>query len=184
MNVIAEKIIETRRLKGLSQEELAEKSQLNLRTIQRIENNESAPRGKTLSLICETLQINLEELNRLKDNGRKTPVSVRLVNGLFLIALNMVLMGIIGFLTFDSEANLNSRFGAFLLSFFIPFFIVFLTLSMNGLERMFKFGIGFIIYFGAVMILHGFPVGFVSGLFPCFLIALTILYFGHQLKTI
>ncbi len=55
-------------------------------------------------------------------------------------------MLIIGFLTLDSNANINSRIGALLLSFFIPFFIVLLTQQMNGLERMLKFGTGFLFY--------------------------------------
>ncbi|MBZ9786684.1 helix-turn-helix domain-containing protein [Psychroflexus sp. CAK57W] len=46
--------------KRLSQEELAESAKVNLRTIQRIENDESEPRGKTLNLICGVLDINTE----------------------------------------------------------------------------------------------------------------------------
>ena len=52
MNKIGEKIKEARKKKGLSQEDLAESAKVNLRTIQRIENNENEPRGKTLNLIC------------------------------------------------------------------------------------------------------------------------------------
>ncbi|WP_439482718.1 helix-turn-helix domain-containing protein [Cyclobacterium plantarum] len=62
MSIIGKKISETRKSKGLTQEELAELSKVNLRTIQRIENNESEPRGKTLILICEVLDINIEDL--------------------------------------------------------------------------------------------------------------------------
>ncbi|AUC78326.1 XRE family transcriptional regulator [Nonlabens sp. MB-3u-79] len=62
MNSIGTKIKEIRLKKGLSQEELAEKSQMSLRTIQRIENNENEPRGKTMQLICESLGANIEEL--------------------------------------------------------------------------------------------------------------------------
>ena len=62
MNEIGKKIREIRKKKGLSQEELAESAKVNLRTIQRIENNESEPRGRTLNLICEVLAINAEEL--------------------------------------------------------------------------------------------------------------------------
>ncbi len=62
MNIIGKKISETRKSKGLTQEELAELSKVNLRTIQRIENNESEPRGKTLILICEVLDIDVEDL--------------------------------------------------------------------------------------------------------------------------
>lgn len=66
MSLIGRKINETRKSKGLTQEELAELSKVNLRTIQRIENNESEPRGKTLMLICEALDINLEDLIKSK----------------------------------------------------------------------------------------------------------------------
>lgn len=62
MNEIGKKIREIRKQKGLSQEELAESAKVNLRTIQRIENNESEPRGKTLNLICEVLAINAEDI--------------------------------------------------------------------------------------------------------------------------
>ena len=60
MNNIGEKIKIVRKKKGLSQEELADLATINLRTIQRIENNESEPRGKTLHLICGVLDLNAE----------------------------------------------------------------------------------------------------------------------------
>ena len=62
MNEIGKRIRDIRKKKGLSQEELAESAKVNLRTIQRIENNESEPRGKTLNLICDVLQINPEDI--------------------------------------------------------------------------------------------------------------------------
>jgi transcriptional regulator with XRE-family HTH domain len=69
MKEIGAKIKEVRKKKGLSQEELAQSSKVNLRTIQRIENNESEPRGKTLNLICEVLGINAEDI---LDYGKQT----------------------------------------------------------------------------------------------------------------
>lgn len=62
MNPVGTKIKEIRLKKGMSQEELASESQISLRTIQRIEKNENEPRGKTMQLICEALEINIEEL--------------------------------------------------------------------------------------------------------------------------
>ncbi len=62
MNNIGEKIREVRKKKGLSQEELAASAKVNLRTIQRIENNENEPRGKTLNLICNILDVNTEDI--------------------------------------------------------------------------------------------------------------------------
>ena len=57
MAEIGKKIKEIRLKKGLTQEELAEASKVNLRTIQRIENNETKPREKTLQLIFNALEI-------------------------------------------------------------------------------------------------------------------------------
>ena len=185
MNLIAQKIKEIRKLKGLTQEELAEQSQINLRTIQRIENSESEPRGKTLNLICDALQISIEELKPEKNSSQKNKVLTKIVNGFFLSLLNLVLMAITGFLTLDSNASPNSVFGGILLSFFIPVFIVFLTKRMNGMERMLKFGFGYFCYIVLIMLRFGFSTGFGIGiktmLFPCLLISLGTLYFGSGL---
>jgi len=62
MNEIGDKIKELRKNKGLSQEELAESAGVNLRTIQRIENNESEPRGYTLNQISKVLDIDVEQI--------------------------------------------------------------------------------------------------------------------------
>lgn len=184
MNIISKKISDARKFQGLTQEELADRSQINLRTIQRIENNESEPRGKTLHLICDVLQIDIKELLVDDNSQNRKNIGKRIANGLFLVALNFVLMGVVGYLTLDSAANINSRFGGFLLSFFLPFFIVMLTSKMDGLERMLKFGFGYIAYFILMMIMHDFFVGLQTGLFPCILISLTVLYFGSDLKKI
>jgi DNA-binding XRE family transcriptional regulator len=181
MNLIANKISETRKIKGLTQEELAELSQVNLRTIQRIENRESEPRGKTLNLICGALQIGVEDL--ISDNSPKrlSNIGTKIINGLFLVVLNMILMGIIGFLTLDSNSNMNSKFGGVLLSIFLPFFIVVFSKKMSGIERMLKFGFGYFAYFILILSKHGFPKGFITGLFPCLLLSLSVLYFGALL---
>ena len=61
MTEIGKRIKEIRLKKGLSQEELAEASKLNVRTSQRIENNETKPREKTLQLIFNALEIEIIE---------------------------------------------------------------------------------------------------------------------------
>ena len=57
MTTIGQQIREARKEKGLTQEQLAEKVDRNLRTIQRIENSENIPRNETLFLICKELEI-------------------------------------------------------------------------------------------------------------------------------
>lgn len=60
---IGEQIKQARQLKKLSQFEFAKKCNLNIRTIQRIENNEVSPRLYTLRIISEVLDIELLQKN-------------------------------------------------------------------------------------------------------------------------
>jgi len=60
--VLSQKIKDFRIKSGMSQEALAEKSGVSLRTIQRIENNETSPRGDTLRRISTSLRISTEDL--------------------------------------------------------------------------------------------------------------------------
>lgn len=60
--LLAGKIVALRKSKGLSQEALAEKASINLRTLQRIENGETEPRGQTLKLLAQALDSPIEEL--------------------------------------------------------------------------------------------------------------------------
>ena len=61
-NKLGKQIKELRNKQGLSQELLAENSGLSLRTIQRIENGETEPRGDTLKRLAGTLNIAPDDL--------------------------------------------------------------------------------------------------------------------------
>lgn len=61
------KIKELRESKGLSQEELSEKAGISLRTIQRMENGESIPRGSTLKNIASSLDVSLDYFNTIPE---------------------------------------------------------------------------------------------------------------------
>lgn len=76
MSEIGNKIKQKRKQKGLSQEELAESAKINLRTIQRIENNENEPRGNTLNLICEVLELKSEDLFKHQKYEDKTYLTI------------------------------------------------------------------------------------------------------------
>ena len=54
---LGKKIADLRKVKGLTQEELVEKCNLNVRTLQRIESGEVTPRIYTIRLIFEALEI-------------------------------------------------------------------------------------------------------------------------------
>lgn len=68
MNTIGKKILEIRKRKGLSQEELSTLAKINLRTLQRIEKDETEPQGNTVKRICNILEVNIEDI---LDYGRK-----------------------------------------------------------------------------------------------------------------
>lgn len=59
---LSKKIKELRTMLGFSQEELANHSNLSLRTIQRIENGETEPRGDTLKRLANTLEVKPSDL--------------------------------------------------------------------------------------------------------------------------
>ena len=62
---LGRKIVELRKSKGLSQEELVEKCKLNVRTLQRIESGEVMPRGYTLRIIFEELDFEISDLTEI-----------------------------------------------------------------------------------------------------------------------
>ncbi len=64
---IGEKIKQLRISRGMTQEDLAAKTDLSVRTIQRIENDEVDPRLYTLNLIANALEVDLEALNEKKE---------------------------------------------------------------------------------------------------------------------
>lgn len=58
---LGKKIADLRKAKGLTQEELVDKCNLNVRTLQRIESGEVTPRTYTIRLIFEALDFSFEE---------------------------------------------------------------------------------------------------------------------------
>ncbi len=59
---IGQKIKDLRLRSGLSQDDLADASELSSRTIQRIENGETVPRGDSLKRISKVLNVDVERL--------------------------------------------------------------------------------------------------------------------------
>ena len=62
------RIQELRKQKAMTQEDLAEKTGLSVRTIQRIESGEVDPRSYTLSQIAEALGVEIEALTKEQEN--------------------------------------------------------------------------------------------------------------------
>ncbi len=59
---LGQRILEWRKAKGLTQEELVERCNINVRTIQRIEAGEVTPRAYTIKTILEVLEVKPEDI--------------------------------------------------------------------------------------------------------------------------
>ena len=85
------KIIKDLRVKkGMTQEELAEKTELSTRTIQRIENGEVAPRSYTLQVIAKALEVDFsifveDEATGLAENNDNIILGFLHLSGLLLL---------------------------------------------------------------------------------------------------
>lgn len=71
------KIEALRKEKGLTQEELVERCNINVRTLQRIENGEVTPRSYTVKTILSALDHDYESLKEMDDDGTGFILNVR-----------------------------------------------------------------------------------------------------------
>lgn len=91
---LSSQIKNIRTQRGFSQELLAEKTQLSLRTIQRVENAETEPRGDTLLRIAEALQVTPDELlewNQTEDLSTLVVLNLSALGFLFTPILGVIL---------------------------------------------------------------------------------------------
>lgn len=91
---LADRVKELRKRIGISQENLAEKSGLSLRTIQRIENNETMPRGDTLKRLAIALDTSPDELIDWKikeDRNYLTLMNLSTLGFLFFPLLGIII---------------------------------------------------------------------------------------------
>lgn len=72
----AEQLTYRRKQKGFSQEQLADKTKVTVRTIQRIEKGEVTPHLRTVKLLAAALDIEVDDLLQL-DNPREENVRVK-----------------------------------------------------------------------------------------------------------
>lgn len=80
---LAHIILEARQSKGYTQEDLADISQLTVRTIQRVENGETIPRAYTLKTLATALEIPFETLQAaIKEDRSKDTVPLELAEPL------------------------------------------------------------------------------------------------------
>lgn len=129
---------ELRNRKGLSQEVLAEEAQLSLRTIQRIENNETVPRGDTLKRLAVALGTSPDEIVDWKmheDRNYLTLMNISALGFLLFPILGIIIPLAMWMFKKDKLKNVN-ELGKSILNFqiswtlllFLYYILVFVTM--------------------------------------------------------
>ncbi|MGE0018793.1 MAG: DUF4870 domain-containing protein [Draconibacterium sp.] len=133
---LSKRVKELRNRKGLSQEQLAENSGLSLRTIQRIENGETEPRGETLKRLMNALDAAPDDLmdwNIVEDKGFLTAMNLSALGFLFFPLLGILIPLILWISKKDKVKNVNEM-GKAILNFQITWFlIVVVTFILSGM---------------------------------------------------
>ena len=138
METIGTKITQLRKQKALSQENLAELSKVNVRTIQRIENKETTPRGATLKLICDTLGVTPDEIinfEKTEDHTFLIWLHLSVMLG-YVMPLGNVILPLILWLTNKNKVQYTDEQGKNILNFQIIYSaIIFLLLFFGALGK-------------------------------------------------
>ena len=124
------RVKEIRTKRGLSQEQLAEASGLSLRTIQRIENGETLPRGDTLIRLAASLQISPQELidsKIIEDNNFLTLLSLSQFGFVVFPLLGIVIPLVLWILKKDKVKNTDAL-GRSILNFQITWSLIFFSI--------------------------------------------------------
>ncbi len=144
MHTTGIKIKAIRQNKGMSQESLAEIAKVSLRTIQRVENNENEPRGKTLYLICEALQVNIKDilnLNKQEDKSALMYMHLSVIS-FILIPLGNIIIPLIFWLSKKDKILYLNRLGKNILNFQILWTIVtYSSLILFALAKIMHFNV-------------------------------------------
>lgn len=134
METIGTKITQLRKQKAFSQEQLAELSKVNVRTIQRIENNETTPRGATLKLICDALGVTPDEIinfEKTEDHTFLIWLHLSVMLG-YVMPLGNVILPLILWLTNKSKVQYTDEQGKNILNFQIIYSAIIFILVFFG----------------------------------------------------
>lgn len=166
---LSERIKELRNQHGYSQDEMARRAGLSLRTIQRIELNETEPRGDTLIRIAVVFNLKPDELLILKDDviGNFIPL-------LNLSALTFIFFPLLGFLTplliwllKKDKSRTEEKAGRNLLNFQVTWALITCSVYILGL-------FGIMIQIGAL----GRPESFLLSLFVLYALNFVFILFN------
>ncbi|MCA6067800.1 helix-turn-helix domain-containing protein [Chryseobacterium sp. RG1] len=151
------KLANYRRIKGLSQQQLADVSGVSARTIQRIESGKVEAHPATLKMLADALEVETEELTvneqlpespEIKNGDKIKPVfHILALIGLFFPVFNIILPGIFWLFKKDESPDYDLE-GKSTVNFQITMSLLFIP---SVLLMIFVFSIGFslvlIIYF-------------------------------------
>lgn len=155
---LSKKIKELRGRRGYSQEELANKSELSLRTIQRIESGETEPRGDTLQRLAKALNVTPDELidwAEQEDSGFLVFLNLSALSFIVFPLLGVIIPLTIWMLKKDKIRNINET-GKKLLNFQISWCIIlFLSYIFFIATMIFHVNMSFLRYLGTFMNLGG-----------------------------
>jgi len=156
-NELAKRIKGLRNRKGFSQEELSEKSGLSLRTIQRIENGGTEPRGNSLKRLAMAFGVSPNEIidwQIYEDSNVLNLLNFSQLGFLAFPILGIIIPLVIWILKKDKVKNVD-RIGKSILNFQITWTIVlFLTYLVWGLNIVLHLGL-FLPAIGPVAIVGG-----------------------------
>lgn len=108
---LAKRVKELRNRKGFSQEELAENSGLSLRTIQRIENGETEPRGDSLKRLANAFNVSPDEIvdwTVQEDTGFLTSLNLSALSFILFPLLGIIVPLIIWISKKDKIKDVNN----------------------------------------------------------------------------
>ncbi len=135
---LSKKVREIRSRKGMSQEVLAENSGLSLRTIQRIENGETEPRGDSLKRLSDALEVNPDDIMdwaHREDDNYLAAMNLSALGFLLFPLLGIIIPLIMWISKKDRIKNINTVAKEILnfqitwnIFYFLPFIWIFLNM--------------------------------------------------------
>ncbi len=174
---LARRIKDLRNRRGFSQEELSETTGLSLRTIQRIENGETEPRGDSLKRLASAFDVSADEIidwTVQEDKGFLTSLSLSALSFLIFPLLGILVPLIIWISKKDKIKNLNN-----IAKDLLNFQITWTMLLFIG-----YFGIAMSLAYGIETIRDVSPASLIKSRLTLYLVFLAIMYFYNFILTI
>ena len=150
---LGKNLVYQRKLKGYSQEKLADKTGITVRTIQRIEKGEVNPHPETVHLLAQSLEIEVDDLLVLQNPKEETTKLkwLLLMHGLPLIGMTIPLFNILAsvFLWIHKREDnpIYDLHGRAIINFQITITLIFLLgfIALLTIE-----GFGFLFFIGVI----------------------------------